>query len=214
MCSYVRTLSSFALFSFALQATFCCDLLQLPISPTSSSSSSSEKVTVSKHHPYYPPIMSGVNKEAPVVEETTTPTTTSTEPKSESATATPSQVDAATPLEAVKDAAASAVNAVSDKATKIFGSFTSTATETPTESKESTPAKPLFGGFSSSSGASAWTAPSTIGGFGSASSFTPKKETSKDDEEVGLLSVRNFADGYRKLVGRKLLKVQTCILNL
>lgn len=132
--------------------------------------------------------MPGVNKEAPVLEETTTPTTSTEEkPTSDSATATLSQVDAATPLEAVKDAAASAVNAVSDKATKIFGSFTSTTTETPSESKESTPAKPLFGGFSASSGASAWTAPSTIGGFGSASSLTPKKETAKDDEDVSFL---------------------------
>jgi hypothetical protein len=125
--------------------------------------------------------MSGVNKEAPVVEDTTP------KPESTSSTASPAQVDAATPLEAVKDAAASAVNTVSDKATKIFGSFTAA---TPTDSsdksdtpKESTPSKPLFGGFASS-GSSAWAAPTTAGGFGATSSFTPKKDTKETEDKV------------------------------
>src|SRR5579859_6604157 len=132
--------------------------------------------------------MSGVNKEAPVVEDTKDLTTAaSSEPKtSPAATATPSQVDAATPLEAVKDAAASAVNTVSDKASKIFGSFTATPTGTPEKrdtSKESTPSKPLFGGFATS-GASAWSAPTTAGGFGAISSFTPKKAEKEDGDKV------------------------------
>lgn len=132
--------------------------------------------------------MSGVNKEAPVVEDTKELfTAASSEPKtSPAATATPSQVDAATPLEAVKDAAASAVNAVSDKATKIFGSFTAPSTDTSEKRdmpKESTPSKPLFGGFATS-GSSAWSAPTTASGFGATSSFTPKKEQKDDEAKV------------------------------
>ncbi len=133
-------------------------------------------------------IMSGVNKEAPVVEDTKDLTTAaSSEPKtSPAATATPSQVDAATPFEAVKDAAASAVNAVSDKATKIFGSFTAPTTDASEKQgtpKESTPSKPLFGGFATT-GSSAWSAPTTAGGFGATSAFTPKKEHKDDEDKV------------------------------
>ena len=126
-------------------------------------------------------IMSGVNKEAPVV------TAASSEPKaSPAATATLSQVDAATPLEAVKDAAASAVNTVSDKAAKIFGSFTAPSTDAAEKKDtpaESTPSKPLFGGFATA-GSSAWSAPTTAGGFGATSSFTPKKEQKQDEDKV------------------------------
>jgi hypothetical protein len=120
--------------------------------------------------------MSDTTKDSPAVEETST---------SASATATPVQVDAATPLEAAKDAAASVANTVADKSSKIFGSFTA-ATATPTkteESRESTPSKPLFGGFSGASSSSAWAVPSSVGGgFGTPSSFAPQK--TEDKEEV------------------------------
>jgi hypothetical protein len=119
--------------------------------------------------------MSGVNKEAPVVEEpakSTTPT----------ATATSTDVDATTPFEAVKDAASSTANAVTEKTTKIFGSFTDNLPKK--EEEKETGTKPLFGGFAAASGASPWAAPSTTEGFGSASSFTPKKEEKEDSQEV------------------------------
>jgi len=144
--------------------------------------------------------MSGVNKEAPVaVDEPTPATATKEDPqpeeqKTESAGAT--EVDAATPLQAVKDSASSATNTVSDKSTKIFGSFTSSLPDTPTKKDESssatgTPSKPLFGGFmAGTSSASAWSAPTTAGGFGSvstggfgsSSSFTPKPAEEQDEE--------------------------------
>ena len=131
--------------------------------------------------------MSGVNKEAPVVEDTKALNTAAASEDTTSP-ATPSQVDAATPLEAVQHAAASAVNTVADKATKIFGSFTATPADTPDKKdtpKENTPSKPLFGGFASS-GSSAWAAPATTGGFGATSSFTPKKEQTDDGDKVRL----------------------------
>jgi hypothetical protein len=148
--------------------------------------------------------MSGVNKETPVTVDEPTPATTTKEaeePKTESAG--PTEVDAATPLQAVSHAASSAANTVSDKATKIFGSFTSSLPDTPTKKDESssatgTPSKPLFGGFmSGTSSASAWSAPTTAGGFGSGavgfgsgSSFTPKPAQEKEDnEEVSFLDL-------------------------
>jgi len=123
--------------------------------------------------------MSDTTKDSSAVEETST---------SANATATPVQVDAATPLEAAKDAAASVANTVADKTSKIFGSFTA-ATATPTkteESKESTPSKPLFGGFSGASSSNAWAVPSSVGGgFGTPSSFTPQKTEDKEEDAAG-----------------------------
>lgn len=137
--------------------------------------------------------MSDVNKENPVAEETTiAPATSSADKVEESlaASASPAQIS---PPEAVKHAATDAAPPVSDKATKIFGAFT---TETPkkdeaketTTSSTSTPsAKPLFGGFTTgTTSASAWSAPSTLGGFGSASLFTPKKDEEKEEVLPGL----------------------------
>jgi hypothetical protein len=128
--------------------------------------------------------MSGVNKEAPVVDNiSSTPlaqATTEAQAKSEE-TATPTSVDAATPVEAVKQAVSSTANAAADKGTKIFGSFTSQATEN--KGDEPKPA-PVFGGFKfGSTGASAWSAPATTGGFGASSSFTPKKEDVDDEKD-------------------------------
>jgi hypothetical protein len=149
--------------------------------------------------------MSGVNKETPVTVDEPTPATTTKEvEESKTESAGPTEVDASTPLQAVTHAASSAANTVSDKATKIFGSFTSSLPDTPTKKDESssatgTPSKPLFGGFmTGTSSASAWSAPTTTGGFGSgsaggfgsASSFTPKPAQEKEDnEEVSFLDL-------------------------
>ena len=130
---------------------------------------------------------------------------------SESATAIPVQVDAATTLDAAKHATASVANTVTDKATKIFGSFTPTDTPTKAvESKESTPSvKPLFGGFGGASGASPWAAPTTVGGFASASSFTPQKA----EEAAEVVRMIIGADGRMVLLEMMLLRVQRSILN-
>ena len=128
--------------------------------------------------------MSGVNKEAPVIEDTKdlAAKDTTESQSTPSATATPSQVEPATTAEAIKDAAVSAANTVSDKTSKIFGSFTSSVPTTTPKEGEGETRKPLFGGFSTGS-ASAWaTAPTTLGGFGSGSSLTPKKEEEKEEE--------------------------------
>jgi hypothetical protein len=128
--------------------------------------------------------MSGGNKEAPVADDVaSTPLsqpTTEAQAQAEE-TATPTTVDAATPAEAVKQAASSTANAAADKATKIFGSFTSQTTQK--EGEEQRPA-PVFGGFKfGSTGASAWSVPATAGGFGASSSFTPKKEGKEDEKD-------------------------------
>ena len=130
--------------------------------------------------------MSGVNKEAPVTVDEPTPLPTTIKPEeAKTGSVGPTEVDAATPLEAVKDAASSAANTVSDKATKIFGSFTSSLPDTKKEESSSTtgtPSKPLFGGFTAgTSSASAWSAPTIVGGFGS-SSFAPKPAEEEEDK--------------------------------
>src|SRR5438046_3948585 len=82
---------------------------------------------VSSSNFWFPSIMSGVNKENPVVEETpTTPTAASTDKVEEStaASTTPTKVDPATPLDEVKDAATSSATTVSEKVARIFGAFT------------------------------------------------------------------------------------------
>lgn len=128
--------------------------------------------------------MSSVSKETPVFEETNPPTSAAAEETTTQATkdATPVATDAATETANTEGAAPSAV---SNKPTKIFGSF---ASETPTkkdESKESTPSRPLFGGFTlGTSSASAWSAPATLGGFGATSTFAPRKEEEDQEEEV------------------------------
>jgi hypothetical protein len=127
--------------------------------------------------------MSGVNKEAPLVEESPVAVTSATNPEpdkqdssSKPATAAPAPVDSATPLEADNEAAKSTA---SPKSTKIFGSFTSS-----TPQKAETSTKPLFGGFTpGTSSASAWTVPITITDFGATSSFTPTRDESPADKE-------------------------------
>ena len=158
--------------------------------------------------------MSGVNKEAPVVEDTKdlakedAKEEQQQQPPTESSTATPTTVDPATTTEAIKDAASSAANTVSDKATKIFGSFTSGFPTTTTKEGEET-RKPLFGAFTGSG--SAWaTAPTTAGGFGATSALTPKKDEEKEEEVHHIFFYMGKTNNTRE---KKLPKVLKCISN-
>ena len=127
--------------------------------------------------------MSGVNKEAPVAEETN-PTPVAVEQSQEDAKGT---TPSSTAAEGINQAISSATSPATEKASKIFGSFTpSTPTKAEGESKESTPKPFKFGGFGAATSSSAWTAPTTSGGFGSVSMFTPtKKEEAAEEEEAG-----------------------------
>ena len=130
--------------------------------------------------------MSGVNKEAPVAATplAKTPEQTPSEAGvSTTTTATPTKVDATTPIDTVKQPVFGSANTAAEKTAKIFGSFGSSETTTSKE-ETSTTQQPLFGGFKfGTSSASAWSAPTTAGGFGAASSFALKKEEEGEDKE-------------------------------
>jgi len=148
--------------------------------------------------------MSGVNKEAPVAATplAKTPEQTPSEAGvSTTTTATPTKVDATTPIDTVKEAISGTANGAAEKSTKIFGSF-GTPETTPKKDDTRTTQQPLFGGFKfGTSSASAWSAPATAGGFGAASSFTPKKEEEAEDKEEVRLSPKLFVIGWFWRVG-------------